>query len=372
MDDREDVALTAFPLPPGIDTPAVVVDLDVVARNIASMADAMSARGIRLRPHFKTHKSVRLARMQLDCGAAGVTVGTVGEAEVIAAAGIDDVFIAYPVWAAGPKASRIRRLHESIRLLVGVDSEEAARALGDAVRGTPRPLEVLVEVDSGDRRTGVASDERAVRVGEAAKAAGLEVRGVFTHGGHSYRARDAAADAARDEWAGLGAAADALRAAAFDVRDVSAGSTPTALLSPADSITEERPGTYVFGDRLQVALGSCDADAVGLVVAATVVSTATAGQAVLDAGAKVLAREGAPFVEGLGGVPELGGAVVERVYDYHGVVRLPPDVAPSPGQVVAVVPNHVCPVVNLVDELIVVRDGRFVERWPVDARGRNA
>src|SRR5918999_2999580 len=257
MDDREDVALTAFPLPPGIDTPAVVVDLDVVERNIASMADAMSARRIRLRPHFKTHKSIRVARMQLDCGAAGVTVGTVGEAEVIAAAGIDDIFIAYPVWAAGPKASRIRRLHESIRLVVGVDSEEAARALGVAVRGTPRPLEVLVEVDSGDRRTGVASDERAVRVGEAANAAGLEVRGVFTHGGHSYRARGAAADAARDEWAGLGAAADALRAAAFDVRDVSAGSTPTALLSPADSITEERPGTYVFGDRQQVVLGSC-------------------------------------------------------------------------------------------------------------------
>ena len=365
-------ALTALPLPQGIETPAFVIDLDIVERNVAAMAASMAARGVRLRPHAKTHKSTRLARMQLDAGAVGITVGTVGEAEVMATAGVDDIFIAYPVWAVGPKASRIRRLHEATRLAVGVDSEAAARALGDAVRGAPRRLDVLVEVDSGGHRTGVTSGEDAVRVGRAARAAGLDVRGVFTHGGHAYRGPDAVAQAAVDERTTLAGAADALMHAGFEICEISAGSTPTALLSAVDRITEERPGTYVFGDRLQVALGSCDADAVGLVVAATVVSTATAGQAVLDAGAKVLAREGAPFVEGLGGVPELGGAVVERVYDYHGVVRLPPDVAPSPGQVVAVVPNHVCPVVNLVDELIVVRDGRFVERWPVDARGRNA
>jgi D-serine deaminase-like pyridoxal phosphate-dependent protein len=336
------------------------------------MATRMSERGVRLRPHAKTHKSVRLARMQLDAGAAGITVGTVGEAEVLAAGGIEDIFIAYPVWAAGPKGTRIRQLHESVRISVGVESDEAARALGDAVRGAGRRLEVLIEVDSGERRTGVGSPEDAVRVAMAAREAGLDVIGVFTHGGHAYRSPGAVSTAAQDEWTTLVHAADELRSAGFEPRELSAGSTPTALLSAVKGVTEERPGTYVFGDRQQVALGGAAAEGIGLVVAATVVSTEVDGQAVIDAGAKALARERPSFLTGLGAVPELGDAAVVHAYDYHGLVKLPPGVTrPARGQVVAVVPNHVCPVVNLADEYVVVRDGRTVGRWPVDARGRN-
>jgi len=367
-----DLASQGFALPGGLDTPAVVVDYDVVERNISSMAATMAARGVRLRPHVKTHKSVRLAKLQLAAGAAGITVGTIGEAEVMAGAGIDDVFIAYPVWAAGTKGARIRSLHERIRILVGIDSDEGATLLGAAVRGTSRPLEVLIEVDSGERRSGVTRLEAAVDAARAARAAGLDVRGVFTHGGHSYRSHDAPKGAAQDEIRSLDEIARALSNAGFEVLERSAGSTPTAILSAADGVTEERPGTYVFGDRQQIALGSVEPSSIGLVVAATVVSTEVDGQVVIDAGTKALGRERTPLLDGIAAVPALGGAIVDRAYDYHGVVELPagPDRARR-GEVLAVVPNHVCPVVNLANEMVVVRDGTEIDRWPVDARGQN-
>ena len=144
-----------FALPEGLDTPCVVVDLDVVERNAKRMAGVMADRGVSLRPHFKTHKSVRLARLQLDAGARGITVGTLGEAEVAVAAGIDDVFIAYPVWAVGTKASRLRTLAQRAPVTVGVDSVAGAERLATAVDGAGRALRVLVEVDSGLGRTGV-------------------------------------------------------------------------------------------------------------------------------------------------------------------------------------------------------------------------
>jgi D-serine deaminase-like pyridoxal phosphate-dependent protein len=357
-------------LPQGIETPALVVDLDVVERNVHAMQRDLAARGVGLRPHAKTHKSVRLAQLQLDAGAIGITVGTLGEAEVLRAGGISRLFVAYPVWAGGSKAARLRDLHDATDLLVGMDSPEGAQALGDAVRGAAHPLRVLVEIDSGHRRTGVRP-ERAAEVAGAARAAGLVPVGVFTHGGHAYSGPGAVDPAAADEIAALLGAAERLRAGGTDVEIVSAGSTPTARKSARPGITEERPGTYIFNDRQQIALGAATAEAVGLVVAATVVSVAAADRFVLDAGAKTLANDQAEYLAGYGFLPSHPRSVIRRVSDYHGVVELGPgDSLPSVGDVVSVVPNHVCPVVNLADVLVVTRSGRLIDRWPVDARGR--
>jgi D-serine deaminase-like pyridoxal phosphate-dependent protein len=358
-------------LPEGLDTPAVVIDLDLVERNVAMMAALMAGRGVALRPHAKTHKSVRLARMQLDAGAAGITVGTLGEAEVMAAGGVDDLFIAYPLFASAAKARRLRALHETASVRVGVDSVAGAEALGAAVRGSGAPLDVLVEIDCGLGRTGVVGAEAAVDVAIAARSVGLHVIGAFTHGGHGYASPEASRPAAADEVRALTEATAALQQAGFDVTVSSAGSTPTAAGSAIGGVTEERPGTYVFADRLQDALRSPGWESIGLVVAATVVSVGS-GSIVIDAGAKALAREPSPLLDGLAVIPELGGATVVRAYDYHGVVSLP-EGAPLPtvGRVVGVVPNHVCPVVNLADELVVTRSGTFFERWAVDARARN-
>lgn len=362
--------ITVPPLPAGLDTPALVVFVDRVIANIEGLQRALDARGIALRPHAKTHKSVRIARMQLDAGASGLTVGTLGEAEIFAGAGLRDLFLAYPLWAEGPKAQRLRAVHDAADLVVGVDSAAGAERLGAAVAGGRRPLRVLVELDPGLHRTGVGSPEAAVEVAIAADRAGLRVEGVFTHGGHAYRPGGAGA-AALDEVTTLDAAARALGAAGFEVRTISAGSTPTRLLAAEGGVTEIRAGTYVLGDRQQWALGALESDGIAAVVAGTVVSTA-ADRVVIDAGAKALTKDLPAFLEGYGAIPAWPGAVIERLNDYHGIVSLPGGSArPKAGDVVAVVPNHVCPVVDLVSSFVaVLPDGR-TEHWAVDARGRS-
>jgi len=357
--------------PAGLATPCLYVDLDVLDRNIAAMQATMDARGIALRPHVKTHKSVAIARRQLAAGAAGVTVGTLGEAEVMADAGITDLFVAYPVWAAGPKAKRLAALHARAQVIVGIDSAAGARGLAAAVARSATSLRVAVEIDSGQHRTGVTFDA-AAGVAVAARDAGLEVIGVFTHGGHGYASGADRSTAASDEVRLLGEAAARLGAAGFTVSLISAGSSPTAVLSAVAPVNEERPGTYVFWDRQMVGLGAGEPDAVALVVLSTVVSAAVPGQVVLDAGAKTLTKDRPAWLDGFGALPAYPSATVSRVYDYHAVVWIPPGTpAPALGEVVAVVPNHVCPVVNQFDELVVGRAGVALERWPVDARGRS-
>ena len=364
-------ALTFPLLPAGLDTPRVVLDVARLDANIAGLQREMDARGIALRPHAKTHKSVEVARRQIAAGAGGITVGTLGEAEVFVGAGIHDVFLAYPVWAAGPKAARLRAVHEAAPgFRVGVDSADGADQLAAATAGTDRPLTVLVEIDPGNHRTGLASPEAAVEVAGAARAVGLVVEGVFSHGGHGYRI-DGAVSAGEDEVRSLEAAADALGRDGFEIGTISAGSTPTMLTAAAGAVTEIRAGTYVYGDRQQWALGAIPAEGCAVAVAATVVSV-HAERIVLDAGAKALTKDRAEWLTGFGAIVGYPDLVIERVNDYHGVVAAPPGFArPQLGDVVAIVPNHICPVVDLVDAVVAVAADGAVAEWPVDARGRS-
>jgi D-serine deaminase-like pyridoxal phosphate-dependent protein len=360
-------------LPPNLETPCLVIDLDVVEANAHRMAATMGSRGIALRPHAKTHKSVALGRIQIEAGARGLTVGTLGEADVLAEAGFDDLFVAYPLWAVGAKAARLRALHErpGVRLTVGLDSAAAAERLAGAVEGSDRPLRVLIELDPGNHRTGVAPGD-AGRLAAAAASLGLEIDGVFSHGGHAYAGPDAVGGAARDEVAALRTAVAAFEAEGVHARVVSAGSTPTADGAASNPVNEIRPGTYLLGDRIQIALGGSPPDGVAIAVAATVVSTTVPGQIVIDAGAKTLTKDLPPYLQGYGEIVGYPDAVIERVNDYHGVVRIGPGMpAPKLGEVVAVIPNHACPVVDLHDSFVSTRSGSIVGIWPVDARGRS-
>ena len=358
-----------------LDTPVLIVDLDRLDANVERMAALMASRGVALRPHAKTHKSLNVARRQIAAGAIGLTVATIGEAEVFASGGVEDLFIAYPVHAAGPKSARLRALAERCRLTVGVDSAAGVERLADTFRGAAVSPRVLVEVDSGGRRSGVLPGE-AGALGRTAVDAGLEVAGAFTHAGQAYGGPDRRTASADEEVEGLAAAAESLRSSGIDPLVLSAGSTPTAPLSARPPVTEERPGTYAFGDRQQVVLAG-DAGpgmaGVALVVAATVVSHGSRGGFLVDAGAKILGKDTAPTVDGHGVVLGYPDAVVARVNDHHGIAEVPVGSArPAIGEVVWIVPNHVCPVVNLVDELVIAQGGRIVDRWPVDARGRNS
>ena len=355
-----------------LDTPAVVVDLDRMDARIASMAALMRERGIALRPHAKTHKSIEVARRQIAAGAVGLTVATIGEAEVFADAGITDLFIAYPLIAGGPKADRLRRLASRCVLSVGADSTAGVEALAAAMKGATDSLRILIEIDSGGARTGVRP-ELAGSIARHARDCGFEVAGAFTHEGHGYRGREQRLAAGEDAVTSLDVAAASLRAEGIEPMVLSAGATPTFELSAHGVVTEERPGTYVFGDRQQAALAGAPAEDVALMVAATVVSAGTGDGFVIDAGAKTLAQDVSPIIPGHGAIVGYPEAVIHRLHDHHGAVSLPPGSArPAVGSIVWVVPNHVCPVINLVDDFVVAQGGRVVARWTVDARGRNA
>jgi D-serine deaminase-like pyridoxal phosphate-dependent protein len=362
----------ALPEPPqGIETPAVFIDLDVVDANIKRMQAALSNSGVSLRPHIKSHKSVNLARRQLEAGAVGITVSSVGEAEVFAEAGCDDIFLAYTIWAGNPRrARRIRSLHEKVgSFSIGVDSVAGAQQLALATQGSSRPLRVLVEIDSGAHRTGVPPQEAGGLAAECLRL-GLDVAGIFTYAGHAGKSREARPEGAGDEVRAAEQAVASFSAKGIPVGIVSAGSTPTAVISSRAPITESRPGEYIFNDADNVRLGTCESLAdVGLLVASTVVSTAVQGQVIIDAGTKVLGREG-NAEKGFGLVPSIPGSLLRLLNEHHGYLSIPDGVVrPSVGDVLTVVPNHACPVANLFDEYVVTQGGSETGRWPVDARG---
>ena len=334
----------------------MAVDVDVMDRNLRAMAASAGERGLALRPHAKTHKTVEIARRQIELGAAGLTVATVREAEIFADGGAGDIFIAYPIWPSPERARRLRALAERVALRVGIDSVESAEALARAVG----PLDVLVEVDSGHHRSGV-EPAGAEALTEAAAKAGHRVRGIFTFPGHGYGPglqEQAAYDEAR-------ALVDADPHA--EVR--SGGSTPTAGLAEIGPLNEIRPGVYVFNDAQQVELGTCDFDAVALTVAATVVSR-TGNRAIVDAGSKSLGADRLAWATGFGRLPDFPSARVVALSEHHATVEFA-DTVPARGDVLRVAPNHVCATVNLADELVVVSEGREVDRWRVAARGAN-
>jgi D-serine deaminase-like pyridoxal phosphate-dependent protein len=350
-------------------TPYLVVDLEAMQRNIAAMATMARSHGLALRPHAKTHKCLEIARRQLDAGATGLTVATVGEAAIFAAAGLTDLFIAYPIWAAGQRGRRLRAVAEQGSLRVGVDSVEAAAMLGRALAGTG--AQVLVEVDSGQHRSGV-DPPAAAEVAVAAARAGLDVAGVFTFPGHSYgpgRARSVAAE----EAAALAEAAQSLTRAGIEATVRSGGSTPSVAFVEGEPLTEVRPGVYVFNDAQQVELGTCGWPDVALTVAATVVSRRPS-RIILDSGSKVLGADQQSWATGAGRLPDHPGARIVALSEHHATVVLADDdplPGPELGDVIRVAPNHVCAAVNLVEELVVVSGGMEVDRWPVAARGAN-
>ncbi len=356
------------PLPPELETPCLVVDRDVLERNLVAMADHAHDHGLALRPHAKTHKCLEIARRQVALGAVGLTVATVGEAELFADGGFTDLFIAYPVWAAGTRGPRLRALAERVALRVGADSEAGVEVLAHALAGTE--AEVVVEVDSGHHRTGVLP-RNAGEVAAAALRRGLGVAGVFTFPGHSYqpgRQEQAGADEVR----ALLEADAAVRQAGVGGGLRSGGSTPTAALARQGALDEIRPGVYVFNDAQQVELGAVDWGAVALTAAATVVSR-HGHDLVLDAGSKVLGADQLAWATGGGRLPDHPGARIGALSEHHATVSFAEAAQlPELGSVVRVAPNHVCAAVNLADVLVVISDGMVVDLWQIAARGKNA
>jgi D-serine deaminase-like pyridoxal phosphate-dependent protein len=354
-----------------LDTPCLLVDLDRLDANIRRMAELIAAAGVRLRPHAKTHKLAPVAERQLAAGCDGLTVAKLGEAEMLADHGVEDLFIAYPLWGER-KWERLCRLAEKATIRVCADSYEVCEGIAAVAARRGLSIPVRIEVDTGFGRCGVQTVEEALALAAGvSKLRGVELVGVMSFAGQTYtggpeRVREGAlADAG---W--LLEVAAALREAGFETPEISAGSTPAAAyVADLGAITEIRPGTYVFSDRDQVALGWGTLADCALTVLATVVSRPTPTRAVIDAGTKTLSSDRASTAEGFGAVRGHPDWQLRSLSEEHGLLDVAPGEAPI-GTAVEIVPTHACGTLNLHDWVAAVRDGVVAEWWPVEGRGR--
>lgn len=334
-------------------SPVGVVDLGIFEANLQRMADTARHHGRALRPHAKTHRSLAAARAQLDSGAVGLTVATLQEADYFTRGGVDDVFIAYPLWVEGADRALLGQIASRSAVRVGVDSPEAAANL------VGLPLEVMIEIDSGMHRSGVAPDA-AGPLAATCLDLGLSVAGVFTFPGHSYRPQGRA-DAAADEASALKRSAVSLRDNGVRTPLRSGGCTPTAALTEG-GVDEIRPGVYPFNDAQQWELGTCGPQDIAYTVHARVVS-ARPGTIVLDSGSKALGADRPPWTSGHGRLLDLPDARITGLSEHHAVVDLHGETGPGLGSIVRVVPNHVCTSMYLQPQLQVHRDGQMQEPW---------
>ena len=355
-----------------LETPVPVVDLDRLSLNLDRMSAYATLHGLRLRPHVKTHKSPRIAADQLRLGASGLTCATLREAEVMSEV-CDDLLLAYPPVGAA-RLERMMRLPPEITIGVAVDDADALSALSVAARLARRTFDVYVEADMGMHRVGVASPAKAVALArQVADAQSLRFAGLLFYPGHIREHVEAQAASLAALSNSIGAFVGALDRAGLSPGIVSGGSTPAAWqMHTVHGVNEVRPGTYVYNDRTTAQIGACHWEDCALSVLATVVSTAVPDQAVIDAGAKALGREPMRAEgDGYGAVLDHPDVTVSRMSEEHGILDLSKtDWRPRLGDRVRIVPNHVCIVVHLFDEVVGVRGEVVESRWPVAARGR--
>ena len=361
---------------PLVQTPALLLHLDVVKRNVAGMAERARRLGVRLRPHAKTHKCVELACLQLEHGAHGLTVATLVEARELARGGLTDLTWAFPLDPT--HLPHVRRIVDETgaTLRVVVDDLATARALAGS------GLRVWLKVDCGYHRAGVdPASPYALEVGrELARERGLVFEGILSHSGHAYRTanKGEAARVAEEERRVMVGFAERLRGEGIAVREISVGSTPSmAAVEDLTGVTEARPGNYVFYDRTMVLIGCCAPEDVGVTVLASVVSHQPgASHFIVDAGALALSKDagpghvGPPAMGAVKGHPELSVATLSQE---HGLIRAESRATIEGrfqvGERIEIIPNHSCLTVAHFDEYCVVEDGRVADRWRI-ARGR--
>lgn len=343
-------------------TPSVVIDLDVVERNIVRTQAICDAAGVASRPHIKTHKNPDLAKRQIEAGAIGITCQKIGEAEVMAEAGIADIMISYNL-IGEEKMARLARVAERTHMTVAADNPVTVDSLKDAAAAMTRPLDVVVECDTGRKRAGVVSPTEAVELAARIKATpGLNFAGLLLY-------------PPEDGWPQTRDFVDRVRQGlaehGLSITVLSTGGTPNmAHIKEMPGATEHRAGTSIFNDRMMVRGGAATMDDLALHVVTMVVSRAEDGRGILDAGSKTLTSDSGGFSD-FGIIREYPDAKIAAFAEEHGFLDLSGSAAkPQIGEVVSVVPNHVCVVVNMVDEVIAVRGEEIVGPMPVAARGR--
>lgn len=355
-----------------LDTPALLVDLDIMEGNVRRMAEYAARHSLKLCPHTKTHKIPDLAKQQLALGAHRITVAKLGEAEVMAGSGIGKMLVAYPIY--GPdKWKRLALLAQDCDLSISLDSLEVAAGIAHAVQGVHGKVGVLVEVDVGLRRCGVPPPKATELAAGIAETPGLELEGLMFYPGHIKNP-----ERQKSEFKQLQAVVEALcesfEKAGLPHAIVSGGSTPTAFhCHRIPGLTEMRPGTYIFNDANEVGAGVATLEMCAARVLARVVSTAVSGQMIVDAGSKTLssARSWNPEDRGLGWIWGERDARLRALNEEHGYVDLAGATRRyKVGDLVEILPNHICECMNLQERVYAIRNGKVETMWEVQARGK--
>ncbi len=357
-----------------LDTPALVVDLDILERNLRRVADYTREHGLRLRPHTKTHKSTRIGRRQLESGAVGLTVAKVSEAEVMLGAEPPDMLVAFPI-IGRTKLERLTEVARRTRVTVALDSTFAARQLSDAARAAQVEVGVLAEVDVGLGRVGVSPGEPLVNLARCIrKLPHLSFEGITFYPGQIKDVGENGLHALAEVGELLRGILDDFRAAGIEVKIVSGGSTPTLYHShELRGLTEIRPGTYVYNDVNTVRSGGCAPEDCAAAILTTVVSTARPGQMIVDGGSKTFSSDRLVNSAEItfGHVVEAPNARFHKMNEEHGFIDIThAEREFSIGDRVRIVPNHICVAVNLHEQVYGIRGDAVEEVWRVEGRGK--
>lgn len=357
-----------------LDTPALLIDLDIMERNLRRVAEYTATHGLRLRPHAKTHKVPAIGRMQLASGAVGLTVAKVSEAEVMLGAQPPDLLIAYPI-VGQAKCERLMSIAKKTHVTVALDSLIAAQQLSEAAQQARVKLGILAEVDVGLGRVGLAPGQELLQLAQSIEQLpSLSFEGIAFFPGHIRPSVEHGEDALRQ----LGQLIQSLLAdferAGIEVRVVSGGSTPTLFHSHTlPGLNEIRPGTYVYNDMNTVTSGECRLADCAVSILTSVVSTAKQGRMIVDGGSKTFSSDrliGSKAVT-FGRVVEAPDSVFYNLNEEHGFVDIrQADRTFTVGDQVRIIPNHVCPAVNLHERVYGIRNDEVEQIWQVEGRGK--
>jgi len=353
-----------------VETPFALVNGNKVQANATKVADYCNVHGIEWRPHVKTHKSRAVAAIQMEAGAIGLTVATPREAEVMATV-CDDLLVAYPIWGES-KLDRIMNISRNVDLMMGIDSIPTLGAVTESAKRAERTVRILVEADVGMKRVGLQKTEEIVELAQLVEQnSNMLYKGIMFYPGHIREPEDCQADRLRTLQEDLNQIIAGLDASRLCPEIVSGGSTPTIWNSHEISgLTEIRSGTCIFYDLEDLHIGVATSNDMAYSIVTTIVSTSVPGQAVIDAGSKTLSKERRGSSDVFAALLDHPEVKVTALTEEHGVLDLSESQwQPKVGEMVRVLPAHVCVSANLQDHLTVQSEGKL-RKWAMEARGR--
>lgn len=355
-------------------TPYVALDMEIMEQNIRGMVAGLRRNNIQHWPHIKTHKSVRLAKLEQQLGASGITCAKLSEAEVMADGGITSILLAYPL-IGEDKCQRYADLARRVNIRTIVDSVAGAQGLSRAAVKNGLEFAIDIAIDFGAHREGIQPEQLLAFADEIAALPGLNIKGVFTYAGTIYQYHEEAdiRRAAREEAALLIKSRDLLNANGFAIDILSGGSTLSSFYADELSgITESRAGNFIFGDMNAINGGIYTPENCALTICATVVSIPLPGYATIDAGTKSLTSDLSATPGSYGLIQEHPDIALVKLNEEHGYLRYDPEkVSLTIGEQLHVIPNHCCVVANLVDEIYAFHNNAFSETITIDARGKS-